>query len=514
MRNGGLNKMSNTTRSPFTVPAKPIPAEEIKEIFNTDVVVAGAGTSGKAAALSAAEAGARVIQIDKHVTFRWGGGMIGAIDSKLQKKLGIKIDKDDVCLQLMKWGGNKPDQKLYRVWADRSGEVMDWMIDLTEAYGIQTLTHQWPRPAEFNPKKEYYPDFPVCHIHSDGKTPGLYHKCALDAAEKQALKIGVDIRYETPAVQLIRQHNGRVTGVIARDKAGDYVQFNARKAVILCTGDYGNNPWMVEKYCAPAVEVARENNIYMTRNQDLLDAPEPLNVGDGHQMAMQVGAVMEPAPHAPMSHATVAASGANAFLRVNIDGERYENEDVPAQSSANSLVRQPDKRVWQVFDSKWQDELALMGVGLGTHSKPNDVILKQVEEMTVKADTIEKLACKMEVPVKTFRATIDRINYLAKIGRDLDYGKRADRLTTVDKPPFYAGIITQHILVVLGGLVTNTSFQPLDADRKVIPGLYLAGNTVGNRFAVDYPTMCQGLSHGFAWTTGRLTGLSAAAEKV
>ena len=506
--------MSDNINSPFKIPAKPVQAEDIKETFNTDVVVAGAGTSGKAAALSAAEAGAKVIQIDKHVTFRWGGGMIGAIDSKLQKKLGIEIDKDDVCLQLMKWGGNKPDQRLYRVWADRSGEVMDWMIDLTEAYGIKTLTHQWPRPPGFDPKKEYYPDFPVCHIHSDGKTPGLYHKCALDAAEKQALKIGVDLRYETPAVQLIRGQNGRVTGIIARDKSGNYVQFNARKAVILCTGDYGNNPWMTEKYCAPAAEVARENNIYMTRNQDLLDAPEPINVGDGHQMAMQVGAVMEPAPHAPMSHATVGASGANAFLRVNIDGERYENEDVPAQSSANSLIRQPGKRVWQVFDSKWEDDLALMGVGLGTHSQPNGVIQTQVEEMTVKADTIEKLANKMEVPVKTFKATIDRINQLAKIGKDLDYGKRADRLTTVDKPPFYAGIITQHILIVLGGLITNTAFQPLDADRKVIPGLYLAGNTVGNRFAVDYPTMCQGLSHGFAWTTGRLTGLSAAAEKV
>jgi len=94
------------------------------------------------------------------------------------------------------------------------------------------------------------------------------------------------------------------------------------------------------------------------------------------------------------------------------------------------------------------------------------------------------------------------------------FGVAADRLTTVDKPPFYAGIIEQHLLVVMGGLVTNTRFQPLDADRKVIPGLYLAGNTVGNRFAVDYPTMCVGLSHGFAWTTGRLTGLNAAAEPV
>jgi fumarate reductase flavoprotein subunit len=498
----------------FVVPQHPIPAEDIKEKFTTDVVVVGAGTSGKAAALSAAEAGARVIQIDKHVTYRWGGGMIAAIDSRLQKKEGIVVDKDDVCLQLMRWGANKPDQKLYRVWTDRSGAVMDWLMDMTDAAGIKTITYQWPRPAGFDPKKEYYPDFPVCHFHSDGKNPGLNHSLALECVQNHALKLGVDIRYQTPAVQLIRQQNGRVTGVIARDKAGNYVQFNARKAVILCTGDYGNNPWMMEEYCAFAAEVARDHNIYMTRNQDLLDAPEPLNVGDGHQMAMLVGAVMEPAPHAPMSHATVGPSGANAFLRVNIDGERYENEDVPTQSSANSLIRQPEKRVWQVFDSKWETDIRKMGVGLGTFYEANDMIRAQVEEMTVKADTIEKLARKMEVPVATFRATVDRYNELSRLGRDLDYGKRPDRLTTLDKPPFYAGIIEQHILVVLGGLITNTRFQPLDKNRKVIPGLYLAGNTVGNRFAVDYPTMCAGLSHGFAWMTGRLTGLSAAAEKV
>ncbi len=66
----------------------------------------------------------------------------------------------------------------------------------------------------------------------------------------------------------------------------------------------------------------------------------------------------------------------------------------------------------------------------------------------------------------------------------------------------------------MGGIITNPGLQPLDKDRKVIPGLYLAGNTVGNRFAGDYPTMCAGLSHGFAWTTGRLAGLAAAAERV
>jgi fumarate reductase flavoprotein subunit len=488
--------------------------EEISKTFETDVVVAGAGTSGKAAALSAAEAGARVIQIDKHTTYRWGGGLIAAIDSRLQREQGVKVDKDEAILALMRYGANKPDQKLYRVWADNSGPVLDWLMEKTDAGGIKTVLYQWPRPARYDPKTEYYPDFPVGHMHTDGKIVGLHHKFALDIAQEHALRLGVDIRYRTPAVQLIRQQNGRVTGIIARDETGGYVQFNARKAVIVCTGDYGNNPRMMEKYCAPAAEIARTNNIYMTRNEDLLNAPAPLNVGDGHLMAMRIGAVMELPPHAPMSHATVGPSGQNAFLRVNIDGERYENEDVPAQSTANSLEKQPGKRVWQVFDSKWESELPFMGVGLGTFTQANDMIHAQVEEMTVKADTIRGLAEKMEVPVKTFEATITRYNELARKGKDVDYGKRPDRLMTVDKPPFYAGIIQQHILVVLGGLNTNPRFQPLDADRKVIPGLYLAGNTVGNRFAIDYPTMCIGLSHGFAWTSGRLAGLYAAAEKV
>ena len=72
-----------------------------------------------------------------------------------------------------------------------------------------------------------------------------------DLLERNATKHGVDIRWNTPAVQLIRKGRGRVTGVIAQNSAGDQIQFNASKAVILCTGDYGHNPEMVRKYIAP-----------------------------------------------------------------------------------------------------------------------------------------------------------------------------------------------------------------------------------------------------------------------
>jgi fumarate reductase flavoprotein subunit len=500
-------------RDSFEIEPPPIPEDEIKETLTTDVVVVGAGTSGKAAALSAAQAGAKVIQIDKHVTFRWSGGIIAAIDSRLQKKLGIRVDKEEVIRELMKWGGNKPDQRMIRLWADHSGPVIDWLMDMTDTAGINTVMFQWPQPAGFNPNTEYYPEFPVGHWHTDGTNKTLDHSLALNCVQNHSLKLRVDIRYQTRAVRLIREGKGRVSGVIARNKNGFYVQFNARRAVVLCTGDYGSNPAMMQKYCSIAAEVARLNNIYMVRNEDLRLAPEPLNVGDGHLMAMWVGGVMEPGPHAPMAHAALGPVGANPFLRINIMGLRYENEDVPVQSVANSLARQPGKKVWQIFDAKWEEELSRMGVGLGRFYAINEVVKKRFEDLAIKANTVEDLARKMEVPVETFKTTVDRYNELARLGKDLDFGKDPTRLTTIEKPPFYAGSLVQEFLVVLGGLNANTELQMLDAAGNVIPGIYLAGNTVGNRFAVDYPTMCPGLSHGMAWTTGRLSGLSAAAEK-
>ncbi len=498
----------------YRLPESPIPPGKIKARFAADVVVVGAGASGKAAALSAAQAGAVVIQIDRHRTFRYGGGIIATIDSRLQKSLGVEVDKDDVCLQLMRYGGNKPDQRLLRVWADNSGAVLDWLMDLTDPRGVKTLLYQWPLPPRFDPKSEYYPEFTVGHWQTDGTSRMLDHSLLLRPLEEAALKKGVEIHYETRALELIRRPRGRVTGVVARDKRGVFVRFDARKAVVLCTGDYGNNPWMMERYCPVGAEVALERNIYMTRNEDLLTAPEPLNTGDGHQMAMRIGAVMEPGPHAPMSHVTVGPLGNDPFLRVNTEGVRYENEDIPGQSIANSLARQPGKKAWQVFDSKWPREIPLMGIGLGKFYEDNDFVRARVEQETVRADSVEGLAKKMGVPGRALRATVERYNELARKGRDLDFGKRGERLTTIEEPPFFAGSIRQEFLVVLGGLNTNTRFQPLDGQRRIIPGLYLAGNTVGNRFAIDYPTMCPGLSHGMAYVSGRLAGLYAAAEEV
>ena len=115
----------------------------------------------------------------------------------------------------------------------------------------------------------------------------------------------------------------------------------------------------------------------------------------------------------------------------------------------------------------------------------------------------------MEVPVETFKATVARYNELARMGKDLDFGKRPDRLTTIEKPPYYASQGGYALLIVMGGLNVNPRLQALDRDWEVIPGLYLAGSTMGNRFAVDYPTIVPGLSNGMALHFGRVVGQNA-----
>ena len=68
------------------VPA-PIRARDIKETKTAEIVVVGAGLAGMSAALSAAEAGASTILIEKMGTFQTRGHHTAFVDSRLQKKL-------------------------------------------------------------------------------------------------------------------------------------------------------------------------------------------------------------------------------------------------------------------------------------------------------------------------------------------------------------------------------------------------------------------------------------------
>jgi len=487
----------------FEVAPAPIPAGEIKETVNTDVVIVGAGISGLTAALSAAQAGARTVLLEKGPTFHHRGLHNAALASKLQKKAGIKVDREKIIYTIMEFADYRNDQRLVNLWADNCDKVMDWLIDMAEAAKVEVILDPTTKPW-------YFPNYPIIHVFLPKQQETL-----AQMLQDNAEALGVDIRFETPAARLLREGKGRVTGVIAQTSSEDYTQFNAARAVVLCSGDYGNNPQMVQRYCAPAVV-------------DLKVVYEPaVNTGDGLKMALWVGAAVDDTPHCAMiwdfahfSHTGLFNLARQPWLYVNSNGERFMNEDLPYVYECNQILQQPGRFAWSVWDAKYDDEWPKMQSQCCKNMGPPTYLWdpKQLDEALEKgnvltAHTIEELAMKMKVPVESFRSTVAKYNELAHQGRDRDFGKHPDRLTTLEKPLFYACIMEARRMVILSGLKINTRLQVLDNDRNVIPGLYAAGNVSGSFFGNAYPTTVPGLTHSRAWTFGRLAGLNAAAEE-
>lgn len=223
-------------------------------------------------------------------------------------------------------------------------------------------------------------------------------------------------------------------------------------------------------------------------------------------MGMWIGALMENTPHAPLNDIQHAL-GTDAFLLVNQHGRRFCNEDLDSEARARQAEEQGG--CWLVVDASWPEDLPKMGLGFLRVHEATPAVRKEFQEKVdsgnvLQAGSIEALAGKMKVPARTFQQTIRGYNELVKEGRDLDFGKRPDRMTAVDQPPFYAQWIPRpaHPNLIFGGLVVYDHLHALDSAGDVIPGLYLAGNTVGGRFKVAYPLICPGISHSMAWTTG------------
>ena len=483
----------------------PIPAKDIKDTLVADVVVVGAGIAGLTAALSAVEMGAKTILLEKGPSYNTRGLHNAAIKSRLQEQAGLTIDRDQVISTIMEFGAYRSDQRVVTTWADNCSKVMDWLLDLAEASKIDVILDPTTKPW-------YFPNYPAIHVFLPNRQETL-----AEMLKSNALALGAGFHFETPAVRLLREGKGRVNGIIARKSQGDYVRFNAKKAVVLCTGDYGNDRRMVEMYCDWRV---------FSR---LRCAYEPaVNTGDGHKMGLRIGAAIDDPPHCAMlfdwavwSQRGLFNLGRQPWLYVNANGKRFMNEDLPWGYECNQILRQPGDFAWSVWDAKYDREWPKMksqcckNMGPPTHLWDPKQLEEAVENGNVLiASTLEELSRKMSLPAETFMATISRYNEAARNGKDQEFGKHHDRLTTIVQPPFYACKMEARYMVILGGLQINSRQQVLDTEGNAIPGLYAAGNVSGSFFGSVYPTTVPGLTHSRAWTFGRLAGLNAAAERI
>jgi len=496
----------------FEIPPPPIPAGQIKETITTEVVIIGAGTSGLVCANAAVENGAKIVVVASSSTPVARGGSNHAFDSKLMRKLGLKSDIAMEFKDEMKCHSFRIDQDKWWLWAHKSGEVMDWLIDKMEAAGYQSVIEMGNTDPD-----GIMTMYPGSHswLGENLKSAGRGQELVVKTLAETAKARGVQIYYSTTAVQFEREDNntGRVSAVIAKTPKGTYTRYVGTKAIVLATGDF-KDEGMVEKYCPWVLPLVKTGGgVYY---------------GDGHKMALWVGAAWQKTvPNAPVILGRVGPEtqpyrGFTGLL-VNKNAVRYGNEDRLGSFAGIAQMQQPDTTIFAIWDSRYAERAApWTPAGSyygGSPHMPVQTVVDEWEEYVkagtmVKADTIEELAQRFGLPIASLKATVERYNSFCKTGIDAEYHKRPALLIPIETAPFFAATSkSPQLLCILGGLRTNIKMQVLDKNERVIPGLYAVGTIVGDMYSNIYTFLTPGHNLGANCVTfGYLVGKDIARE--
>ena len=532
-----------------------IDESKVAKTVDVDVAVVGCGIAGVAACRSVAEDGGLVAAFEKADGPQCRSGEYAVINGKVQAKWGrdtwTREQIDDIIDSHMVESTYRCKRSIMSKWAHNIGETFDWWVEANpDLYYAETTRSAipdesadnfiipifYPLPEHYDWKQERFPCYPT----SVEFKPDQH--VTVEANMQKAIDTGNVQTFYGCFVEKLIMDNGRCVGLYARDAAtGEYIKCNASKGVILSTGDYSQNTKMLKHFCPEVIE----NNIQcLFTNVDV--EGNFTNQGDGIQLGMWAGAQVQQS-HAPMIHhmgggadlAGVGVMGNAGFLNLDLNGKRFMNEDLPGQQLENQIELQKNRESWQIFDSNWPEQLPYMPAAHGgacyyedyasedegpknnttyrNYKSPYQLEAAVADGRAVKADTLEELVAKIypddTAAQQTALDSIQRYNELAKAGYDEDFHKPASRMWAVENGPFYADKFTTALLLVcIGGLESDEDCHTFDADRNVIPGLYVAGNIQGNRFATEYPIGLKGVSHSMAMYYGYVAGKNAMQE--
>lgn len=490
-----------------------IAEERITETLETEMLVIGGGLGGLVCAASGAELGVKTLLIEKQSAFAGTKNEFGALDSRLQKEAGVEIDKDELIRDARMYSANYIDERLWRLWADESGEAIDWLTDRFNEGGsrMQLQGGYEQHPSDGHGFTKY-----IC-----GHRPVWGKKTGARILSDYAQSHGALMMMKTGLVDLIRE-DGRISGCVARTSGGDLIRINASKGVVVATGGYANN--------LPMIEALQPH----TRDMICLTVCDGHGMGDGIRACIRAGAKFEDvhtsivfdrgvlrAAETPRECALDGGTNelnAQPWLKVNLHGERFANESAPYDYFLHAASLQPGNCFCVVFDSKYEADVERFGMAgcsrltpFPNGAPPGHTLQEMTAKLErqaaegryIKADSIEELARGLSIPETTLILTIARYNELCRTGKDEDFGKLPHHLSTVTEPPFFGCRTCGFLLATVDGIRIDTDMRALDEKLEPIPGLYVAGNDSGGFFAISYFNYITGCAAGRTVTFAR-----------
>ena len=461
--------------------------------YDADVVVIGAGGAGMTAAMTAADAGQKVVILESQAmvggnSARATGGMNAAKtvyqdENEFDQAAGVEktlataaekyADNETITalaktvseqwaayqanptgyfdsvelmeLDTMVGGKGINDPELVKTLCEGTADAIDWL----DENGI-TL-HNVSSFGGASVKRIHRP------VNEEGKvvSVGAY---MIPLLQENCEKRGIDIVLNTTVDTILTDANGAAVGVSGTDKDGNTVVVNA-KSVILATGGFGANLDMVTQY---KPELAG----FMTTNAAGAQ-------GQGIEMATAIGAGtvdMDQIQIHPTVEANTAAliteglRGDGAIL-VNANGERFIDEVGTRDVVSAAEIAQPGSYSWLIVDQAMADA--------------SSVIQGYIKKGYTKTGaTYEELAKELDVDPATFANTMETWNGYVEAKNDPDFG-RTSFANKLDTAPYYAIKVTAGVHHTMGGLKINTNTEVLNEKGEVIPGLFAAGEVTG-----------------------------------
>ena len=471
--------------------------------IKADIAIIGAGICGLSAALTAAEAGAKVILFEKQKSPGGSSNFFQgtfAVESRYQREKFIMYSRDEAFQAIMEYNHWKGNTRLVRAIVDESASTIDWLV----SQGVEILEVVTNMP---------YVNATYHLVKGSGAN-------AVKIFSMRAKEKGVDVRLGAPVTELIKT-GGKITGLIAEED-GEEIEVEA-KAVIISSGGYANNKEWIKKYHGFDLGV----NLIPVGNVD--------KFGDGIRMAWDAGAApeglnaLEIIAIGPMSNDFDMMNDLEVALQqpdlwVDPRGRRFCDEGICFYdtSGGNINSRYLNGFTFHMLDDSVINRLETFGVdkegsmskkpGATIHDvrKVIDAALERGSDQVFAGSSVAELAANMGVDPAVLTATVEEYNAFCAKGHDDLFAKKRVYLRPMTGPNYYAAKVWTTIIGTHGGIRVNEKLEAVDKNDTPIPGLYAGGFDAGGIQAESYPiNAATGLSSSFAMNSGRIAARCA-----
>ena len=431
-------------------------ARELPKTSNYDVVVIGAGGAGFSAAITARNAGANVVLLEKMPAVG-GNSLISGAEMNVAKnwvqpKLGINDDSPELHAQdTFKGGDGKGDMKVINVMTHEALDAAKWCRDYL---GVRFEDDNLFFFGGHSRKRAL---IPVGHTGTE----------FIAKFQAKADELGIPVITNMKAEELIKNKDGRVVGVKATMDGSEYT-FNAKGGVVLATGGFGANPEMVKKY-----------NPKIDERFKTTDAPG--TTGEALYMAERAGAQLVNMGYIqtypicdPISGAIelIADARFDGAIMLNQEGKRFVEELQRRDVLSEAILNQTGRYCWVL----WNDKIGSISNTVKAHANEYEAFTKQGIMTT--CDDLKCIADFTKIPFDQLRKTVKRVSDMAGKGNDKDFNHRAG-LMDMQQGKYYVIKAVPSTHHTMGGVRINEKAEALTAEGKVIPGLWAAGEVTG-----------------------------------